>query len=288
MNGSNINNVNILTIDVEDWAGSSLFLLSRKEAEVVKGYLPAGRKDIQVEDGVRRFLDYLEAHGFTATFFVVGETALAHKALVREIHANGHEIASHGMTHSLLPGLSVGGLEKELGDSKKLLEDLIGARVEGFRAPNLVPYSDIPVFHRCLRAAGYTYHSGCTAPVLAARGTGVPPVIREIPVTAVDFLFFKIPLGGTYLKLPGPGWLSKKIAAVNAGNGPAVLYVHPYELSAHPVRWPHPSPAFRARFSCFVRSRRSGRHMRVLNALARRFRFASIADCKKTGFFPLN
>jgi peptidoglycan/xylan/chitin deacetylase (PgdA/CDA1 family) len=273
--------VNILTIDMEDWAGSSLFLLSNGEAEVVKRYLPgAGRNDSQVEDGIRRFIAYLEEHGFKATFFVVGETARAHKALVREIHELGHEIASHGMTHSLLPGLSVNGLERELGDSKKLLEDLTGMRVEGFRAPNLVRYPDTRVFYQGLQTAGYTYDSSRAAGA-AAKETDVPPVIREFPVTAVKFLFFNIPLGGTYLKLRGPGWFSKKIAAVNSQDRPAVLYFHPYEMSVYPVCWPHPSPSPGARFSCFLRSRRSGYHMRLLNALAGRFRFTSIAGSIK-------
>jgi len=47
----------------------------------------------------------------------------------------GFEIGSHGMTHAHLTGLSDAELKTEVADSKKLIEDLVGAPVTGFSYP---------------------------------------------------------------------------------------------------------------------------------------------------------
>jgi len=63
-----------------------------------------------------------------ATFFVLGWIAERLPNLVREITARGHEIASHGYGHKLSSKCSLEELRKDLVDSKRLLEDIIGDR----------------------------------------------------------------------------------------------------------------------------------------------------------------
>lgn len=46
-------------------------------------------------------LDLLERHGARATFFLIGEKAAAHPALVAEIRARGHTLGNHTHTHPL-------------------------------------------------------------------------------------------------------------------------------------------------------------------------------------------
>lgn len=48
-----------------------------------------------------RILELLATHGARATFFVIGENALRHPALVQAIAAAGHEVAHHTHTHPL-------------------------------------------------------------------------------------------------------------------------------------------------------------------------------------------
>lgn len=48
-----------------------------------------------------RILELLVAHGARATFFVIGEKAARHPALIRAIVAAGHEVANHTHTHPL-------------------------------------------------------------------------------------------------------------------------------------------------------------------------------------------
>lgn len=47
--------------------------------------------------GTPALLDVLARHGATATFFVLGERAVAHPQLVEQIVAAGHELGNHGM-----------------------------------------------------------------------------------------------------------------------------------------------------------------------------------------------
>jgi hypothetical protein len=51
--------------------------------------------DARLEPSTRYLLGKLE-DGIKATYFVVGESAISHPNLVRDIHRSGHEVASHG------------------------------------------------------------------------------------------------------------------------------------------------------------------------------------------------
>jgi polysaccharide deacetylase family protein (PEP-CTERM system associated) len=91
-----------------------------------------------------------------ATFFVLGWIAKHLPDLVREIHTRGHEVASHGYYHNLGNQQSPDALKRDLSDSKKLLEDIIGAPVYGYRAPSFFISNDIL---NTIADAGYLYDS---------------------------------------------------------------------------------------------------------------------------------
>lgn len=276
-------NKNFLTVDVEDWTGSSLFLLSEKESRVARQYLTV--KDQQVDRGVKYLLDLLEEKNFTATFFVLGNTAKAHKELVRLILARGQEVASHTMTHDLLPGLSPEELKYQLVESKKLLEDIIGAPVLGFRAPNLSGYPDVPVFFDLLQSAGYRYDSSFTGAssmkILGQNEPGFPAGgttggVLEFPVTMTNTILFRAPMGGTYLKLMTPFGVSRQVTKNNRENKPTVLFFHTYEVAGGPISWAYPSPSLKAKVSIMLRNLRKGHHLEVLNYLFSYHTFTSI------------
>ena len=71
-----------------------------------------------------------------ATFFVLAWIAERLPHLVREIAARGHEVASHGYSHRMCSPLPDAELKEDLVKSKRLLEDILGEEVAGFRAPN--------------------------------------------------------------------------------------------------------------------------------------------------------
>jgi peptidoglycan/xylan/chitin deacetylase (PgdA/CDA1 family) len=57
------------------------------------------------------------------------------KSHIREIADHGHEIGSHTMTHADLTKLRTGDLERELRDSKRVLEDITGKPVTSLSFP---------------------------------------------------------------------------------------------------------------------------------------------------------
>ena len=91
-----------------------------------------------------------------ATFFVLGWIAKRLPHLVREIQTRGHEVASHGYYHKLPREEPAEYLKRDLTDSKKLLEDIIGEPVHGYRAPSFSISNDIL---NTIADAGYLYDS---------------------------------------------------------------------------------------------------------------------------------
>ena len=77
----------------------------------------------------------LAEFGATATFFVLVPRARAHRGLLEEILAAGHEIGLHGIDHTRLTRYSAYEVRRRSRDGRRELEDLIGRRVRWFRAP---------------------------------------------------------------------------------------------------------------------------------------------------------
>lgn len=146
--------------------------------ELLQSWSAGARKGLvglTFDDGYRDFLHValpiLERYGFSATvFMVVGmlgkENDWAHwydprprlelleSAELREISARGIEIGSHSMTHPKLPDLNAETLEREVGDSRRLLSELLGETVEGFCYPyGLLDKASV----EGVRRAGYSY-----------------------------------------------------------------------------------------------------------------------------------
>ncbi|MEU8512380.1 polysaccharide deacetylase family protein [Kitasatospora sp. NPDC048722] len=80
-------------------------------------------------------LDLLQKYGIRATFFLIGENAVEHPALVREIADRGHHIANHTWTHPDLRHLSDAKVKDELERTSDLLLKTTGRQPTWFRAP---------------------------------------------------------------------------------------------------------------------------------------------------------
>jgi peptidoglycan/xylan/chitin deacetylase (PgdA/CDA1 family) len=124
------------------------------------------------DDGYEDFADVvvpvLEDHGFDATVYVVagrlGGTndwephgpvkRIMGAARVREVAAAGMEVAAHGVEHRRLAALPPRELEREVVESRLVLEDVLGARVTGFA----YPYGSVDVpSAAAVRDAGYEH-----------------------------------------------------------------------------------------------------------------------------------
>lgn len=125
-----------LTVDVEpDWGVSG-----------VQGVLSA----------LPRLCERLAAHKVRATFFVNAGMLEECGATLRRCLA-AHELASHGLIHRPMDGLTEIDALAEMRDSRLRLEGFFGRAVQGFRAPFLRPAPG--EWWRLLRQAGYSYDS---------------------------------------------------------------------------------------------------------------------------------
>jgi peptidoglycan-N-acetylglucosamine deacetylase len=80
-------------------------------------------------------LKELKEHNIRATFFVLGQNAQKYPDLVHQIHAEGHQIGNHSFTHSNLFFKNKAFLRKEILQTQKILETIIGTHSQYFRPP---------------------------------------------------------------------------------------------------------------------------------------------------------
>jgi peptidoglycan/xylan/chitin deacetylase (PgdA/CDA1 family) len=96
----------------------------------------------------RRVADLLSLHGLTGTFFVItgrlGALGYLSEEDVRQVAAQGHQIASHSVTHRPLTSLSADELADELLASRERLEMLAQRAVDWFAPPGGV-YSRVAI-----------------------------------------------------------------------------------------------------------------------------------------------
>jgi len=139
----------LITIDVEDWF----------QVESMRTKFPLSSWSSQayrVEKNVNKILFLLNKKNTKATFFCLGRIAEIFPALIKLIHSEGHEIASHGYSHQMLNKLSDDEIRLEFRKSKEILEDIIGEGVYGYRAPT---FSIRESVYPLLNETGYTYDS---------------------------------------------------------------------------------------------------------------------------------
>jgi polysaccharide deacetylase family protein (PEP-CTERM system associated) len=230
---------NALTIDVEDYFQVSAFApyIRRDEWDA---------RECRVERNVGRILELLAERDTRATFFTLGWIAERYPALVRQIVEQGHELASHGYGHERASDLSEAAFRQDVTRAKKLLEDIAGAAVHGYRAPSFsIGTRNLWAFD-VLANAGYRYSSSIypikhdhygmpDSPRFAYRvGAG----LLEVPVTTLRLRGRNLPSsGGGYFRLL-PYALSRwMIQRVNQQDREsAIFYFHPWEIDAEQPR----------------------------------------------------
>lgn len=82
-----------------------------------------------------QILAILKKYHVKATFFVVGMNAEKYPELIKQIHAEGHVVASHSQTHAMLTKLSGAGLEREVGQPSAIIKKILGIQPHCLRYP---------------------------------------------------------------------------------------------------------------------------------------------------------
>ncbi len=230
---------NALTIDVEDYFQVSAFApyIERSAWETTP---------CRIERNINRVLELLNQGGAKATFFTLGWLAQRYPGLVRDISAQGHEVASHGQAHLRASEQSPAEFDNDICAAKHLLEDTVGTAVRGYRAPSFsIGHTNLWAFDR-IAAAGYRYSSS----VYPVRHDhyGMPDAPRfpyrvgggllEIPISTARIFGRNLPAGGGgYFRL-APYALSRwAINRVNrVDRRPAIFYFHPWEIDPQQPR----------------------------------------------------
>ncbi len=90
-----------------------------------------------------RILDALRERGVTITFFLTGKWIRDNPDLVRQMVADGHELANHTMNHPDLTTLDEGAIRRELAETEALLREIApGATTRPFFRPPYGAYDE--------------------------------------------------------------------------------------------------------------------------------------------------
>lgn len=73
-----------------------------------------------------RLLKMLAQRGIKATFFVLGSRATASPEIIKQMIAEGHEVANHSWDHPQLPKIPVAAADKQIGDTNAAIERITG------------------------------------------------------------------------------------------------------------------------------------------------------------------
>lgn len=228
-----------LSIDWEDFGQ----LLGRDRSGILTPSLP---KTIDRQTDI--ILEMLSETGKKATFFILGMLADHRADLVKKIAAEGHEIGLHGQNHINMRTLTREQAFNDLFDAKKLVTDIIGGPVYGYRAPYFsVDETNLYVLE-ILAELGMIYDSSIFPIKLKRYGIAnfnkedrlysLPngKEIVELPLTVGKFNGKDTPVaGGGYIRAFPKFFLNRMFRKLNEEQQNVMLYMHPYEFDTRRI-----------------------------------------------------
>ena len=270
--------VNAMTIDVEDYFHVAALAESIKVDEW-------DARECRVEANTDALLALFDEKSIKSTFFVLGWVAQRYPDLVKRIAAGGHEVASHGFSHQLVYKQTPEVFRDETQRSKALLEDLIQAPVDGYRAASYSITAQSRWALDILVELGFVWDSSIF-PVNHDRygmpGTPELPYrlttdnggeIIEFPLSTAKLLGRTVPIaGGGYFRL-FPYWFSRwGLGSINRKQEPFIFYLHPWEIDTGQPR------VKASAFSMFRHYNNLDKCMDRLRMLTDDFQFATVGD----------
>ena len=230
-----------LTVDVEEYYHAEVFsgVIDRLEREKFPSHVERNTMELL------RLFHECDAQG---TFFILGSVAEKHPGLIRSILESGHEIASHGSGHRMVTRMTPTEFREDVRKSRRVLEDVTGKEVLGYRAPTFSIVKSTEWAYEILRDEGFRYSSsvfpirhdrygwlefGLYPRKMAVRGDRW---IWEIPLSVERIGGVNLPFGGGgYLRLYPVSLTKYFFRRFLRNDRPAVVYVHPWEIDReHP------------------------------------------------------
>jgi len=273
--------VHAMTVDVEDYYHVSAF-------ESVISPNNWDKWPSRVVHNTERLLTLFDQANVKATFFVLGWVAERNPELIKAIHAQGHEIASHGYSHQLIYKQSPEVFREETAKSKAILENLVQQPVTGYRAASYSITAKSLWALDILVELGFTWDSsifpvhhdryGITASPRSPYNiiTNDGGAITEFPLTTARLFGQTIPAagGGYFRQYPYAlsRWLFSK--AANSSGESQIFYLHPWEIDPGQPKIPGASW-----FSRFRHYTNLGRCEARLEQLLQDFTFSTVSQC---------
>ena len=237
---------NILTFDIEEWYHANYERIDFRIYETIPS-----RLSINVD----RLIEICDRHQIKTTCFIVGTVAKNNPQLVKKLYNAGHEIASHGYQHKLVYEMTPDEFYNDTKKSVDILEDIIGEKILGFRAPSWSVKKDTLLwFYQTLEILGLRYSSSIYPGQTFLYGIPDFPeyihhprlenkfsTILEVPVPVTQILGKKIGFsGGFYLRLFPSYAIIRWSKQKNKDGKPVFFYLHPREIDPIERRLPLP------------------------------------------------
>ena len=108
------------------------------------------------EKCITRLLAELRKRKINACFNVAGKLAELYPKTIKSIYEDGHEIGSHMYNHENVLEMNKGELSETLSKTEKLIKELTGERIIGFRAPWLYHNQEV---YDVVKERGYKWVS---------------------------------------------------------------------------------------------------------------------------------
>ena len=224
----------LMSVDVEDW-----FQVENLRSAITKDSWAS--RELRVQRNMDVVLGILDERQTKGTFFILGWVAEKLPALVKRIHAGGHEIASHGFGHDLIYRLTHEEFRADVRRSKEFLEDLVGEPVLGYRAPNFsITDWSIEILHEL----GFKYDSSLFPTMAHDRyGKLTTMTIQDRPWFELVPGFYQVLLsclpvfgrnvpwaGGGYFRLIPYPIFRRGVQRILAVKQSYCFYIHPWEF----------------------------------------------------------
>ena len=213
-----------LTIDIEEIEDANFNITPKRALH------------LDYESILKRWDELCQKHHLLSTAFVLAKFAKKHPHIIQFLSQAGHEIACHGLRHELIYNIPFDTWYKETKEAKKILEDIVGKDIKGFRAPSWsMPFQKH--YYEALADLGFAYSSSYfpfktymygnkidrKLPFVIYTSSGT---ITEIPI-AKNIIPFS---GGFYLRTLPLFLIRYLLKNLMKQAVKPIIYIHPYEL----------------------------------------------------------
>ncbi len=222
--------INALTFDIEEYYHRNDMTIKSHKIE---------NSDKIFEETIYALLNLLNQNNIKANFFVLACVAQKKKKIIKMIAKEGHEIASHGFEHKLVYTLTKKDFQKDIKKSVKILEDITGKKISGYRAPSWSITEKSFWAIDIIKDSGLFYDSSIfpfrTGLYGVKKGYRFPyeiiPGLYELPPSTIKILNITLPFSsGVFFRLTPFSFIKYYINKINSNGDYAIISLHTWEF----------------------------------------------------------